>query len=504
MERQAFCILDEFLKNARSFAGRRAFLIAGRSWTYAEFAGITAGIQKRLSEDTDQDNRRIGILTYDDIYTYASIYACWFSGRTMIPLNPSNPPGRNLSILEQTGINTLLSSREPSEGKVPGDGLQWITTGSITPGSELPVKDGQDPALDYYILFTSGSSGIPKGVRITGDNLNAFVHDFIGYGYELDERDRFLQIYDLTFDASVHCYTVPLSIGASVHTVDPGSIKYLQAFKLMKEEELSFVKMPPSTLSYLKPYFGSIRLESLRYCLLGGEAFPVNLAEEWEPCVPNALIQNVYGPTEATINCLIYDWNRKGKGGKSHKGIVSIGKCFGRNRMMIVDEKRRPVSPGEAGELCIGGPQVTPGYWENEEKNREVFFIKEGMRFYRTGDLVYEDPDGDVMFGGRKDFQVQINGYRVELSEIEMHARNLLESSNVLAAGIQGREGTTEICLFTELPEPREEELREYLRKQLPEYMVPGYIVNLESMPKTAGGKINRSELIKRFPYDKD
>lgn len=492
------------MKNAGRFAGRRAFLIDGKSWTYDSFAGIIHGIQKRLLSTVERDNRRIGIYTFDDIYTYASIYACWFSGKTMIPLNPANPPGRNRNILEQTGINTLLSSKNPSLMDVPGSDIRWIMTGDCEPSGGLPAKEDQDPGQDYYILFTSGSSGVPKGVRITGDNLNAFVNDFIGSGYVLDENDRFLQIYDLTFDASVHCYTVPLSIGASVHTVNPGSIKYLQAYKLMKEQALSFAKMPPSTLSYLKPWFGNIRLESLRYCLLGGEAFPENLAGEWEPCVPNAKIQNVYGPTEATINCLIYDWNQNEKGGKSHKGIVSVGRCFGRNRRMIVDESLREVAPGETGELCIGGPQVTPGYWKNKEKNREAFFESGGVRFYRTGDLVHEDADGDVMFTGRKDFQVQINGYRVELSEIEMHARNLPETGNVLAAGIQSREGTTELCLFTELPEAREEELREYLRQQLPEYMVPRYIVSLKELPKTAGGKINRSELIKNFPYDKD
>ncbi len=497
----SFSILDSLLENIDQYHARNAFFIQGVSYTYAEFGEKVAAIQVLIRENVPDEDKYLGIFTFDDIETYAAIYAAWFSGKAFVPLNPRNPASRNENILDQTGITFILHSLEIPGTAFPGSpGLILLNT-FIPVSGAIPERRAASPGDDFYVLFTSGSTGEPKGVPISRGNLNSFVKSFMDYGYNFTPEDRFLQIYDLSFDASVHCYTVPLTAGGCVYTVPQHEIKYLYAYKLMQEQRLTFVKMPPSTLAYLKPYFGSIHLNDLKFCLLGGEAFPVILATAWAASVPNARIQNVYGPTEATINCLIFDWNPETSMEKSYGGIVSIGKTFGDNGMLIVDHFLQPVPQGRKGELCISGDQVTQGYWKNQEKTSTSFFEydHEGKkrRFYRTGDLVFTDKEGDVMFCGRIDNQVQIQGYRVELGEIEKHARDFLSQPNAVAIATGDEPGTLEISLFIENSSGKEKEVQKYLQLKLPPYMIPARIINLEELPKLVSGKIDRRQLHK-------
>jgi len=519
--------LEQILRNMADHPARNAFYIMDRWTTYGELAGVVAGIQSRLeaecplnargAADNDTDSAgintdttgndtgsagsdHVGVWLGDDIHTYASILALWMSGRAFVPLNPLFPEARNRKILEQVSPRVMLHSAEVEPGLLTGE-CRALYTGDLEPvKGNLPRLEKFSRERDAYVLFTSGSTGIPKGVRISFRNLNGFVRDFIRYpAYAFTPDDRFLQIYDLSFDASVHCYTVPLAVGASVFTVPPDGIKYLAAYRLMQEHGLSFVKMPPSVLSYLRPHFGSINLPGLKYCLLGGEAFPSGLAREWESCVPNALIQNVYGPTEATINCMIYDWNAPGSSRKESAGTGSIGKGFGTNRVRVLGGDGKPVDPGETGELLVAGEQVSPGYWNNPGLNEKAFLVMEEeegrVRYYRTGDLVREDQDGDVMYLGRGDEQIQVRGYRVEMGEIESAARDFLGGLNVMACGSSGETGEVAICLAVEAERVDEANLREYLAGQLPPYMIPGRIVPVPRFPVLVSGKLDRAAL---------
>ncbi|MDF1571471.1 MAG: AMP-binding protein [Bacteroidales bacterium] len=522
-------MLDNLVRNFEKFPHRNAFYIRDRFHTYAAFASRIASIRQQVTNSAGAGEQYFGIITYDDLETYASIYALWFLGKAYVPLNPDNPRKRNMEIISQVGIRTILTSQvhavvsllpaaeanivDTSSGagqeaaSYAGINIQVTSTGAgqevaMPAGGLKPLKNISDDAC--YVLFTSGSTGRPKGVPISRRNLDTFVRAFLGAGYALDENDRFLQIYDLSFDASVHCFTVPLTVGGCVYTVPRDQIKYLYAYKLMKEQQLTFVKMPPSTLSYLQPYFSSINLEHLRYCLLGGEAFSSQLAERWAACVPNAQIQNVYGPTEFTINSHIYNWDSTRNKDKSSNGIVSIGKCFGDTVAMVAGKDLEPLGDVEKGELCLSGNQQTRGYWKDDDQTSAAFFEREVegevRRFYRTGDLVYRDGDGDYMYIGRLDSQVQIQGYRVELSEIEKHAIEFLEGANVAVIPRVNENHVTELFLFVENTSRSADEISQHLEKSLPAYMVPRKVINLETFPKSAGGKINRTALKKQIP----
>ena len=483
---EQFDFLSRICDHLETIPERRAFYISETSYTYGELGTLIARIQSLIIPELEEIDH-VGVYISDDIYTYASILALWMSGRSFIPVNPQFPPSRNLKIMEQLELKLLLHSKDINPG-LKAEKCAMVSTGNLSRTSSVrPRLQTFSRDKDAYVLFTSGSTGIPKGVRISFKNLNAFVRDFIQYpAYGFNHDDRFLQIYDLSFDASVHCYTVPLAVGASVHTVAPDEIKYLAAYKLMEEQRLTFIKMPPSTLSYLRPYFSSVNLPDLKYCLLGGEAFPAGLAGEFEPCIPNALIQNVYGPTEVTVNCLIYDWSIPGGKRKELNGIASIGKGFGTNKILI----------DKSGELLVAGEQVSPGYWNNRVLDKKAFRVVESegklVRYYRTGDLVSMDDEGDVMFVGRNDEQIQVRGYRVELGEIETLARTFLEGNNVMAFGIEERTGEMQICLAVESEQLDVEILRGHLTKQLPPYMIPEKIVPIPHFPNLVSGKLDR------------
>lgn len=492
-------MLERIRESCEHYPDRNAFYIRKTFYTYRQFAGMITAIRLMLRREKIGNGEMVGVIANDDLETYASVFALWLEDCIFVPISTRNPGDRNLMILQQTSLKAILNSRSDHSCLPESISFQILRT-DISPlepfDLHLPPMRSDDL---LYILFTSGSTGIPKGVQISRRNFDSFLESFIGIGYRLSPADRFLQIYDLTFDASLHCYVLPLCFGACVYTVPPDEVKYTYAMKLMRDHELTFAKMPPSMVAYLRPYFKDIHLPKMRYSLFGGEPLYADLAIEWQQCVPNAWLQNVYGPTEATINCTYYDFIPGRKPCKSYNGIVSIGRPFGDSRAVVIDGEGRPVQDGTRGELCVAGSQVSPGYYHDDEKTAASFFevfTSMGERtYYRTGDMVMRDADGDIMYIGRIDNQVQIQGFRVEMGEIEFHARNFPGVGQVAAIPQPNEVGNMQIFLLLENCSVKPEELREYLRSKVPAYMWPARIIPVPEFPKTVGGKIDRKAL---------
>jgi len=263
---------------------------------------------------------------------------------------------------------------------------------------------------------------------------------------------------------------------------------------------ITFAKMVPSTLNILRPYFDSIKLNSLRYSLFSGEALKTDLIEQWSGCVPNASIQNHYGPTEGTIDVLYHTWTIETSLRKSYNGVISIGKPFGDTVAIIINENGEKIPPGEKGELCIASSQLTAGYIKNPEKNQEAFFNynsggKESRRFYRTGDIVFMDDDGDYFYAGRKDHQVKTpGGFRVELGEVEFQAQKGFPGKNFVAVSMEDSIGLSHIHLCVE-NWPNVKEVHKYLKESLPDYMVPVRIHTIDKFPLNNNGKVDRIRL---------
>ena len=488
-------IINPFLKNAEIFAAENAFCINEHFYTYKDFSEHISKVRSALKL-AGSKSANIGLVANDDIETYASIFAIWLEGLAYVPLHPLQPVERSMEIISQANINLVINSLSnnlfPSVQTI--ESAQLIFTGPLLKPADTPETS------TAYILFTSGSTGKPKGVPIMRKNVGAFMQSFFEAGFRVNNTDRCLQCFDLTFDVSVQCFLTPLVKGACTYTVPHDQIKYSYVYGLMEDQQLTFGVMAPSMIRFLRPYFDEINAPAMRYCILTAEASPVDLVKEWSACIPNAEVYDFYGPTEATIYCTYYKFNTKGNN-KELNGMVSIGKPMNGVKAIITDEEKNIVGANSKGELCICGDQLTAGYWNNPEKNTECFFemVTDGVteRFYKTGDLCYMDDEGDIMYSGRLDFQVKIQGYRIELGEIEHHARQSINGKNAVAIAVNNNTGNTEIILFVEGDMADSNEVSAYLKAKLPYYMLPAKVLIKEEFPLNTNGKVDRIALKK-------
>ena len=486
-------ILSLTINSIRGGYAQHAFYIDGSYYTYQQFVERLSSIRQHIHA-LNTNEKIFALAIHDDLDTYASIFALWMEGKAYVPLHPNQPLERNLNIIEQVGLSNVLDSAEQSVFDNQSLNVMHTNLYAYTEDYLDNWVDTSDDAL-AYILFTSGSTGVPKGVQITRGNVAAFMDSFRKTGIEITADDRCLQVFDLTFDVSVQSYLVALTRGACVYTVPYGQVKYIYAASLIQEHKITFGAMAPSMLTYLRPYFDEFDATSMKTTILTAEACPVDLMEEWYKCAKNTEIYDFYGPTEATIYCTYYKLSRD-KQNLSQNGIISIGVPMANVQAIIMKENGELVNGQEKGELCVAGGQVTPGYWKNEEKNTSSFFEKDGVRYYHTGDLCYWDESGNILYCGRIDQQAKIQGFRVELGEIEFHARAFYNKEyRVVAIAFDNAQGLTEIALFVESTELDTTKLLEYLRSKMPHYMIPSRIIYLPQFPLNKSEKIDRNQL---------
>lgn len=487
-------VITRLTENFSRFSEKIAFVIDNRSYSYKDLENKIAAINYLL--DTNKEESRIvGIVANDDIETYASILCVWLQGIAYVPIHPNHPHTRNIEILNQVNVTVVLDSNHYFSEVIPA--FKVLTTKNCDLTLELKPKVIDDNSL-AYILFTSGSTGIPKGVQISRRNLESFVQDYLSIGFGFNSEDKFLQAFDLTFDVSVQGFLIPLLCGGSVYTIPLDKIKYSYAINLLDEHEITVATFPPSMINLLKSYFEEISLPALKYCFLTAEASKFDLVQSWSKCIPNAEIYNLYGPTEGTIYCTFYRLDLLKP--LLANGVLAIGKAFQSVEYRIVNDKDEDCNHDEKGELLISGPQVSPGYWNNPEKNSESFITLSrnniALRYYRTGDICSIGKEKEILYFGRKDYQVKINGYRIELGEIE-HQIFKISHRNTLVFAVEGlkKEGLKLIAVI-EANEILNAVLLNELRNVLPEYMIPKEIICLEHFPLNANEKVDRNYIL--------
>ncbi len=497
--------IDDFFRCAGLFPNEPALVFPDQTMTYAELLAIVQGIRDWIDSEVPINERRIAVHATQDTFTYAAILAILASGRAYVPLNPHNPAQRNGSCLTQADAATLFQSGAETEisewvleQRLPVKivDLRMISS-STSERMPAPVRE-TDMA---YLLFTSGSTGEPKGVPIYHGNLRRFMKAFLcETGFELRQTDRFLQMFDLTFDLSIMSFAAPLALGAACHVVTGSGVGFLDVVKTLQRGKISVALMVPSVLSFLESYLDEIDLPDMRYSLFCGEALPALLAEKWHRCVPSARLFNVYGPTEATIFCSIYELKSPLDSSGEYQGVVSIGVPMSGTMFSLISEKGDCVAPGEKGELVISGGQVTDQYWRNPEKTLAAFSVHSGeVPAYRTGDIAFA-AEGNYYYCGRTDYQLKVDGYRIEAGEIEHHARSLAGVRNVALVGQADANGRVKLHLFLEASDIVHETLRmtcrTHLAGKLPTYMLPHQIHVIDSFPLNQNGKVDRKMLI--------
>ena len=348
-----------------------------------------------------------------------------------------------------------------------------------------------------YLLFTSGSTGQPKGVMVSHANLLHYV-DYVTKRYGFTSNDRVSQTFDLTFDLSAHDMFVAWQSGACVCC--PSQKQLIKPGAFLNDSRLTIWFSVPSTAVFMRR-LGELKpglYPHLRLSLFCGEALPVDVVRDWSLAAPNSIIENIYGPTELTIGCTAYRWNNQTSLDECKKGIVPIGEPFEDMEAAIVDEKLREVAIGCEGELLMTGPQLTRGYWRDEEKTARAFVSIAGRNdiYYRTGDRVRRSgPDKPLIYLGRLDNQVKVLGHRVELGEVEAVVRSLSGVDAVVALAWPNGSNADGIELFLEAEKFDTELLMKQLKAKLPYYMVPRRIRTLPRLPLNPNGKYDRKAL---------
>jgi len=482
----------ELIKNNLNNISGNAFCINDKYYKYSDLKKEVAKIQNLILSQNDY--KIIGVVTHNSIETYASIIAIWLSGKTFVPINPNFPDERNKEICKLSSINILLDNLQSNNKSKSYFSKEIINSSTLSDCDNNVKLIAANPEEIIYILFTSGSTGSPKGVPISYSNVSAFIGSFLEYEYKITNKDKFLQVFDLTFDASIDSYLIPLLFGACIYTVPNKGIKYMQALNIMQKYDITFAKLTPSLVKLLQPLFNRINLNSLRFCLFGGEGLSLSLCEEWKSCIPNAFIHNLYGPTEATVECFIYELSNDTKKIKHYKDIISIGKPTKKTEIIIIDKNNKEVPINQKGELCLSGYQLTKGYLNNEALNNSSFINLEingiSKRFYKTGDIAFIDKDGDVMYCGRIDDQVKIQGYRVELKEIELCVMESKLCTFAIAIFVNEK-----IYIFGDIALSNINNLELDLEKKLPNFMIPHKIIAIKNIPLNNNGKINITKL---------
>lgn len=494
---QAMNFINNLKKSFKENHLKNALCINEKFYTYQDLSLAIYKIRLFIQKNIDSNEKLIGLVANNDLETYASIFALWFENKAYIPINPFAPLERNLKIYNLTDIDTVFDSSKKSEFNSDYKVFCYSKENSNIDNTSLSLKEIPFSENEIaYILFTSGSTGNPKGIPISFKNLNALLNALDKDDeYKLNDSDKCLMMYDLTFDASLTAFMPAFLAGACSYTVPSNSIKYFQVFKLLIKHQLTVIKMVPTIINYLRPYFPEINAQSVRYCIFGGGKLNENIVKEWIKCIPNSKIYNHYGPTECTVCSTYYNYKFEDSN-QSHNGVLSIGKPLKGIDFMLVDNENKKVDKGIQGELCLSGDQLTAGYWKNETLNKLAFFYDNNKRFYRTGDICFLNEEGDLMYVERKDFQVKIRGFRVELGEIEYHIQNFIDN-NISVIDIDNSDGNNEIALVIEGEKIDTNSLFEYLQNNLPNYMIPTKTFFLLELPHNNNGKLDRKQLKK-------
>jgi amino acid adenylation domain-containing protein len=459
------------------------------------------------------------------LIAYAGILGILAAGRGYVPLNPKFPLLRTANMLERSGasviivdddcgrsIEDLLRNAQSSLVVLHPKGfpVSRVSAGScrhkfveLSADPSTTILDSSCSARPHdtaYLLFTSGTTGEPKGISVTHENVNSYLA-FVNRHFTFSDDDRFSQTFDLTFDLSVHDMFVCWSSGASLWPV-PDNARFAPHL-FINDNKLTVWFSVPSVIGFMEKLqllqrnaFGS-----LTFSLFCGAPLLATAAQHWQTAAPNSAIHNLYGPTEATIAISCFRWSSDDCCDNYVAGVVPIGRVFETQDYKVVDSARNEVAPGEVGELCVSGSQVTGGYLDDAKQSADKFVRLPGggdRLWYRTGDRVSVDKSGHLHFVGRIDDQVQVRGHRVELAEVDHVLRHVLGVPEAISVAWPSDDpSATEIYAFFRADARVDvDQARRECKCRLPAYMVPRRFFELGEIPLNANGKFDRNRLM--------
>ncbi|MBS1520167.1 MAG: amino acid adenylation domain-containing protein [Bacteroidetes bacterium] len=469
-------LVDLFYEQVEKTPDNIALIFEHKEFTYSELNAISNQFADYLNQSYNiQPDELVGMMLNRSEWMIIAILGIIKAGGAYVPIDPDYPEDRINYIKEDSACKVLVDDHELDRFKL-----------SLDEYSTQNIKNNLKSSNLVYCIYTSGSTGKPKGVLVEHRNVVNLLWSQKEV-YKITPDERVLQFSTITFDPSAEQIFIAFLTGAGLVAINKFTLLDVKALeKYIIAKKVTHVHAVPTYLAEL-----SIEdMSGVKRVITGGESCLPALAAKWNS---HCTFINEYGPTETTITSVEYVFDRSG----NPYPFIPIGRPVANTQIHIFDENKQLVPFGEVGEIYIGGDGVTRGYLNRPELTRERFIEnphKPGDRIYRTGDMGRWLTDGNIEYLGRIDDQVKIRGYRIELDEIsailEQHPK--VTAAVVVARVISGDD--KELVAYTTGPaEPSE--LNAHLKSQVPGYMVPGYYVNMKTLPLTSNGKVDKKNL---------
>ncbi|WP_430790757.1 amino acid adenylation domain-containing protein [Actinoplanes sp. G11-F43] len=477
-------VVERIREQCRRTPAGIAVLSDGVPLTYHELDLASDRLAARLAII---GTRRIGLLTSPGADTVIGVVGILKAGAAWVPVDASHPPARLSSQLERAGARVVVcdaGTRAVAETiGLPRVGIETVAEDEAVVAPA--VRNRADDAA--YVIFTSGSTGRPKGVAVSHRAMSNYLHWAITtFGYR--EDDRLAQTASLCFDASVRQILAPLLVGATVVGWDRDTVRDPERLaERLEHDRVTVWSSVPTLWEHLLTAAEKSHadLSRLRWVHVGGEELSPAHVRRWFALLgPDQRITNLYGPTETTINAT---WHLIDSCPADDVTRLPIGRPVGGAIVEVVGPDGRPADDGE---IYIGGTGLTDGYLDDPEQTAKAFVVRDGTRWYRSGDLGHRDPDGLLWFRGRADDQVKLHGHRIEPAEVEAVLRR---HPSVERAAVQVHDAR--LVAWVQSPSADGSGLRAHLRTLLPEYLIPSRFEIVGELPLTAAGKIDRAAL---------